>query len=103
MINRDENGVVISADSISDITKELSDIEKLMNKTVKSGAESLDEEEKSALISKINDMNILINFATEKMKNSSNPLELIGFVKQVMKIKTSAEKFKDTFGELTEE
>lgn len=101
MINRDENGKVISADSISDITDELSEIESLMNKTVKKGPEGLDEEEKNSLISKIDDMNILINIATDEIKKGGNPMALLGFLKQVMKIKSAAEKFKDTFGDIT--
>lgn len=91
MIIRDENGKPISAQSVKDVTEELAEIEKLLNSDVK----SLGDEEKLSLVARISELKELIALVTPELQKASNPLELMGFMKQVLKIKNTAEKFKE--------
>lgn len=94
MINRDEDGVIISADSVSDVTNALSEIEKTLKKTVKNGIEDMSDNEKHDLVFKMQDLKVLITLVTPEMQKSANPMELISYLKQIMKIKSAAEDFK---------
>lgn len=93
MINRDENGVPVSADSISDVTDALKDIEKTMTLIVKKG-DKMSEEEKTAALEEIKELEPLMKLISPESQKGANPLELISFLKQVMKIKTLSEKIQ---------
>lgn len=91
MITRDENGRPVSAQSVSDITHELSRIEKMLG----SDMNKLTDDEKRQLVDDLSGLKELIALVTPEMQKASNPLELMGFMKQVLKIKNTAEKFKE--------
>lgn len=91
MITRDENGRPVSAQSVSDITHELSRMEKMLG----SDMSKLTDDEKRQLVDDLSSLKDLIALVTPEMQKASNPLELMGFMKQVLKIKNTAEKFKE--------
>lgn len=91
MITRDENGRPVSAQSVSDITHELSRMEKMLG----SDMSKLTDDEKRQLVDDLSGLKDLIALVTPEMQKVSNPLELMGFMKQVLKIKNTAEKFKE--------
>ncbi len=91
MIIRDENGRPISAEKISDVSEELAKIEKKLRTDVA----AMSDEEKKELVGELSQLKDIIDLVTPELQKSSNPLELMGFMKQVLKIKTTAEKFKE--------
>lgn len=91
MIIRDEEGRPISAEKVSDVSDELAKIEKKL----RSDVTAMSDEEKKELVSELSELKDIIALVTPELQKSSNPIELMGFMKQVLKIKTTAEKFKD--------
>lgn len=91
MIIRDENGRPISAEKVSDVSNELAKIEKKL----RSDVTAMSDEEKKQLIGELSELKDIIALVTPELQKSSNPIELMGFMKQVLKIKTTAEKFKE--------
>lgn len=91
MIIRDENGRPISAEKISDVSEELAKIEKKLRTDVA----AMSDEEKKELVGELSQLKDIIDLVTPELQKSSNPMELMGFMKQVLKIKTTAEKFKE--------
>ncbi len=91
MIIRDEEGRPISAEKVSDVSNELAKIEKKL----KSNIAAMSDDEKKELINELSELKDIIALVTPELQKSSNPLELMGFMKQVLKIKTTAEKFKE--------
>ncbi len=91
MIIRDEEGRPISAERISDVSDELARIEKKL----RSNIAAMSDDEKKELINELSQLKDIIALATPELQKSSNPLELMGFMKQVLKIKNTAEKFKE--------
>lgn len=91
MIIRDENGRPIFAEKISDVSEELAKIEKKLRTDVA----AMSDEEKKELVGELSQLKDIIDLVTPELQKSSNPLELMGFMKQVLKIKTTAEKFKE--------
>ncbi len=91
MIIRDEEGRPISAEKISDVSDELAKIEKKL----RSNIAAMSDDEKKELINELSQLKDIIALATPELQKSSNPLELMGFMKQVLKIKNTAEKFKE--------
>lgn len=91
MIIRDENGKPVSAESVKDVTEELAQIDALLKSDIK----SFSDEEKLALVARLSELKDIIALVTPELQKASNPLELMGFMKQVVKIKGTAEKFKD--------
>ncbi|HAX82963.1 MAG TPA: hypothetical protein DCY15_00190 [Ruminococcaceae bacterium] len=91
MIIRDENGRPISAEKVSDVSDELAKIEKKL----RSDVTDMSDEEKKQLVGELSELKDIIALVTPELQKSSNPIELMGFMKQVLKIKTTAEKFKE--------
>ena len=91
MIIRDEEGRPIAAEKVSDVSDELAGIEKKLRADVK----KMSDEEKKELINELSELQDIIGLVTPELQNSSNPIELMGFMKQVLKIKNTAEKFKE--------
>lgn len=91
MIIRDEEGRPIAAEKVSDVSDELAGIEKKLRADVK----KMSDEEKKELINKLSELQDIIGLITPELQKSSNPIELMGFMKQVLKIKNTAEKFKE--------
>lgn len=91
MIIRDEEGRPIAAEKVSDVSDELAGIEKKLRADVK----KMSDEEKKELINELSELQDIIGLVTPELQESSNPIELMGFMKQVLKIKNTAEKFKE--------
>ncbi len=91
MIIRDEEGRPVSAEKVSDVSDELAKIEKKLRADVT----AMSDEEKKTLVNELSELKDIIALVTPELQKSSNPIELMGFMKQVLKIKTTAEKFKD--------
>ena len=91
MIIRDEKGRPIAAEKVSDVSDELAGIEKKLRADVK----KMSDEEKKELINELSELQDIIGLVTPELQKSSNPIELMGFMKQVLKIKNTAEKFKE--------
>ena len=91
MIIRDEEGRPIAAEKVSDVSDELAGIEKKLRADVK----KMSDEGKKELINELSELQDIIGLVTPELQKSSNPIELMGFMKQVLKIKNTAEKFKE--------
>lgn len=94
MINRDENGAIISADKLADVTDMLKDIEKKISKAMKK-KDKLSEEENADLAKLADDMKALFALVTPEMQKKSSPLEIVGYLKEVVNIKKIADALKD--------
>ncbi len=91
MIIRDEEGRPISAEKVSDVSDELAKVEKKL----RSDVTAMSDEEKKELLSELSELKNIFALVTPELQKASNPIELMGFMKQVLKIKTAAEKFKE--------
>ena len=91
MIIRDEEGRPIAAEKVSDVSDELAGIEKKLRADVK----KMSDDEKKELINELSELQDIIGLVTPELQKSSNPIELMGFMKQVLKNKNTAEKFKE--------
>ena len=91
MIIRDVEGRPIAAEKVSDVSDELAGIEKKLRADVK----KMSDDEKKELINELSELQDIIGLVTPELQKSSNPIELMGFMKQVLKIKNTAEKFKE--------
>lgn len=91
MIIRDEDGRPISAEKVSDVSDELAKVEKKL----RSDVTAMSDEEKKELLSELSELKDIFALVTPELQKASNPIELMGFMKQVLKIKTAAEKFKE--------
>lgn len=91
MIIRDEEGRPIAAEKVSDVSDELAGIEKKLRADVK----KMSDDEKKELINELSELQDIIGLVTPELQKSSNPIELMGFMKQVLKIKNTAEKIKE--------
>lgn len=91
MIIRDEEGRPISAEKVSDVSDELAKVEKKL----RSDVTAMSDEEKKELLSELSELKDIFALITPELQKASNPIELMGFMKQVLKIKTAAEKFKE--------
>lgn len=91
MIIRDEEGRPISAEKVSDVSDELAKVEKKL----RSDVTAMSDEEKKELLSELSELKDIFELVTPELQKASNPIELMGFMKQVLKIKTAAEKFKE--------
>lgn len=91
MIIRDEDGRPIAAEKVSDVSDELAGIEKKLRADVK----KMSDDEKKELINELSELQDIIGLVTPELQKSSNPIEIMGFMKQVLKIKNTAEKFKE--------
>lgn len=89
MIIRDENGNPLAAEKVSDVTEALGVIEKKLGSDIA----AMSDEEKKTLVTELSDMKDIISLVTPELQKGSNPLELMKFMKQVLKIKGAAEKF----------
>lgn len=94
MLNRDENGVIVSADKLSDITDALKDIEKKLNAALKK-KDSLTQDETDNLVAQTSELKPLLDLVTPELQQTAKPMELLGFLKQVAGIKKLAEKIKE--------
>lgn len=64
-------------------------------KKLRADVKKMSDEEKKELINELSELQDIIGLVTPELQQSSNPIELMGFMKQVLKIKNTAEKFKE--------
>ena len=97
MIIRDENGRAIGVENLSDLTDEISDIEKVLNQAHKNKKKGIPmpQEEKDALKIRIEDLKILVNSATEEIKSGANAMQIIALIKEMSKLKKITEKLAE--------
>ena len=100
MIIRDENGRAISVESLSDITKEVNDIEDIISKAVASKKKggSMPEDEKAALKLRLEDLGVIMSNIDDELKHSAKPWELMPFIKALTKLKKLADTAKSELG-----
>lgn len=93
MIIRDENGKAVSAENLSDITKEINEIESIFNNAIKNkkNGGSMPEEEKEALRLRMEDLKVLISSVEDSVKKNANVMEVLAFVKALTKLKKFAD------------
>lgn len=91
MISYDENGNPVSAQKLSDVTEELVKIEMKL----KGDVTKLSDEEKLQFVRELNALKSISALVTPELQKSASPIELMGFLKQMLKIKNTAEKFKE--------
>lgn len=94
MIKRDENGAIVSAEHISDITASLKDIEKKINSAIKKG-DKLPDDEKEKLNKAAEDLKSLFTLVTPELQKKASPIEMMNYLKQVVSIKKIADKLKE--------
>lgn len=94
MIKRDADGHIISADKLSEVTGELKRIEKNLSAAIKKKGE-INDAEKAELEKNASDMKELFQAVSPALQKGANPMELIGFLKQVARMKELSEKIKE--------
>ncbi len=98
MINRDENGKVISCDKLSDVTKEISKINSMIEKAAKK-PDKVTDEQKAELEKSVREMKSILELITPELQKTGSPIELIAFLKEMMNMKNLAEKVEKLKGE----
>ncbi len=96
MIIRDENGRAIGIERLSDITKEIDEIESIINKAVKNKKKggSMSDEEKADMKLRLEDVKVLMSGVDDEVKHNSNAMEIIAFIKSLTKLKKLADSAK---------
>lgn len=97
MIIRDENGRATGVENISDLTEEISDIEKILNKALKNKKKNIPmpQDEKDALKLRIEDLKILMSSASEEIKNGANTMQIISLIREMAKLKKITENLAE--------
>lgn len=97
MILRDEEGRAIGIERVSDLTDEISDIEKVLNAALKNKKKNIPmpQEEKEALTRRLEDLKVLVPAAAEDIKAGANAMEIISFIKEMAKLKKITEKLAE--------
>ncbi|MBP3446831.1 MAG: hypothetical protein IJN78_08930 [Clostridia bacterium] len=100
MIIRDENGRAVGIEQLSDITKEIDEIESIFNKAIKAKKKggSMSDEEKEALKLRLEDVKVLMSGVDDEVKHGANAMEIIAFIKSLTKLKKLADNAKSEFG-----
>lgn len=97
MIIRDENGRATGVENISDLTEEISDIEKILNKALKNKKKKvpMPQDEKDALKLRIEDLKVLMSSASEEIKNGANAMQIISLIREMSKLKKITENLAE--------
>ncbi|MEE1066790.1 MAG: hypothetical protein UH249_11725 [Acutalibacteraceae bacterium] len=97
MIIRDENGRALGVENLSDLTDEISEIEKILNQAHKNKkkGKTMPPEEKESLKCRIEDLKVLMNSASEEIKNGANAMQIIALIKEMAKLKKITEKLAE--------
>ena len=98
MIIRDENGAIASVDSLADINAETEKINASLSYALKHGTDSMSNEEKEKLALQMADLKVLLALNTPELQRSAKPTELLSFLRLIMKVKGTAEKFTQKYG-----
>ncbi|MBP3939819.1 MAG: hypothetical protein IK955_10470 [Clostridia bacterium] len=97
MIIRDENGRATGVENISDLTEEISNIEKILNKALKNKKKNIPmpQDEKDALKLRIEDLKVLMSSASEEIKNGANTMQIISLIREMAKLKKITENLAE--------
>lgn len=97
MIIRDEEGRAIGVEKLSDLTEEISDLEKVLNKALKNKKKNIPmpQDEKDALKLRLEDLKVLMSSASEEIKSGANAMQIISFIKEMSKLKSITEKLAE--------
>lgn len=97
MIIRDENGRAIGVEQISDLTDEIADIEKVLNKALKNKKKNIPmpEDEKEVLKFRVEDLKVLVSSVSEEIKTGANAMQIIALIKEMAKLKKITEKLAE--------
>lgn len=97
MIIRDEEGRAIGVEKLSDLTEEISDLEKVLNKALKNKKKNIPmpQDEKDALKLRLDDLKVLMSSASEEIKSGANAMQIISFIKEMSKLKSITEKLAE--------
>lgn len=94
MLHRNEDGIIISADKLADVTAGLKDIEKKITSAIKKG-DKLNDEENTELEKSAKDLQVLFALSSPELQKTANPVELMNYLKEIVSIKKIADKLKD--------
>ncbi len=97
MIIRDEEGRAIGVEKLSDLTDEISDIEKILNKALRNKKKDIPmpQDEKDALKLRIEDLKVLMTSASEEIKNGANAMQIISLIREMSKLKKITENLAE--------
>ncbi len=97
MIIRDKDGRAIGVEKLSDLTEEISDLEKVLNKALKNKKKNIPmpQDEKDVLKLRLEDLKVLMSSASEEIKSGANAMQIISFIKEMSKLKSITEKLAE--------
>lgn len=97
MIIRNEEGRAIGIENLSDLTEEISDIEKVLNKALKNKKKNIPmpQDEKDALKIRIEDLKVLMSSASEEIKHGANTMQIISLIREMSKLKKITENLAE--------
>lgn len=97
MIIRDEEGRAVGFEKLSDLTQEISELEKILNKALKNKKKniSMPQEEKDAIKLRLEDLKVLMSCANEEIKSGANAMQIISFIKEMAKLKKITESLAE--------
>ncbi|MDD6275974.1 MAG: hypothetical protein PUB20_04035 [Clostridia bacterium] len=93
MIHRDENGKIISVDSLKDITETAKSVREQIS-SVLDGDISDFEKVKAGFAEKTKELQDLMEFATPELKDKAGAIEKLNFVKELLKMKSAADELQ---------
>lgn len=93
MIIKDENDSTLSVHSLSDITKEINEIEAIFSKAIanKKKGGSMPADEKEALTERMKDLNVIVSSVSKDMLTTAKAVEVVAFLKALNKLKKLSE------------
>ena len=97
MITRNENGEILSVDSLKDITEAAQAFRKEMDILLNNDANNVEERKQGAL-AKANDLKALMNCVTPELKDKASAMEKIAFVKELLKMKSVTDENQELKG-----
>ncbi len=97
MIIRDEEGRAIGFEKLSDLTQEVSDLEKILNKALKNKKKNIPmpQDEKDEIKFRLEDLKVLMASANEELKSGANAMQIISFIKEMAKLKKITESLAE--------
>lgn len=97
MIIRDEEGRAIGFEKLSDLTQEVSDLEKILNKALKNKKKNIPmpQDEKDEIKFRLEDLKVLMVSANEELKSGANAMQIISFIKEMSKLKKITENLAE--------
>lgn len=97
MILRNEEGRAIGAERLSDVTDEIADVEKVINKALKNKRKGnrLSDEERDALTLRVKDLGVLVSSISDELKHGANTMEIIAFIREIAKLKKLTESIAE--------